>query len=82
MISTNVCTRDKIIDLGGTSSVICSILIAIFHSAIIYIYSLVCLMNERSKDSAGLFPREQNNKYVRETVQHKELTNASLLERR
>lgn len=82
MISTNVCSRDKIIGLAGTSSVICSILIAIFHSAIIFIYSLVTLMKEQSKDSTGLFPREQNNKHVRETVQHKKLTNASLSERR
>lgn len=77
-----MCTRDKIIGLAETSSVICSILIAIFHSTIIYIYSLVTLMNEQFKDFTGLFPREQNNKYVRETVRHKKLTNASLSERR
>lgn len=77
-----MCTRDQIIDIAGTSSDICSILIATFHSAIIYIYSLVSLMNEQSKDSTGLFQREQNNKYVRETVQHTKLTNASLSERR
>lgn len=77
-----MCTRDKILDLAGTSSVIGSTLIAVFQSEIIFIYSLVTLKNEQSKDSTGLFPREQNNKYFRETVQHKKLTNSSLSERR